>query len=69
MDPNDTRVIAWDMYFATIMGMSYHPGTTRDAAVRRTPEEVAKLADDMLVERDMRFGTIETKKGNKDDER
>lgn len=49
------RTIAWDMYYSAVMSMSLHPGTTRDKATPRTPEEAALIADFMLFERDKRF--------------
>ncbi len=49
------RIMAWDMYASSILGMSLHPGTTRDEAKPKTMKEICNLADEMLAERDGRF--------------
>jgi pentose-5-phosphate-3-epimerase len=56
MDSQQGRKLAWDAYYGSVMAMSLHPGTTRDKAIPRTIEECARIADQMLKERDKRFG-------------
>lgn len=58
IDPQQAELMrraAWDMYVAAALGMTLHPGTTRDAAQPRTPREIANIADTLLEERDRRF--------------
>lgn len=46
------RCIAWDTYFAGLMSISHHPKNGEPA---RTPEQCARIADEMLIERDKRM--------------
>lgn len=55
----DRESIAWDMYFCSIAGISFHPGAGKDLgdgrAEKRTVSDCAKIADEMLAERKKRM--------------
>jgi len=57
---NNMRALAWDCYFAGVVSISRHPGAGKDIGFgqdhERTIEECAEIADQMLIERDKRFG-------------
>lgn len=44
--------IAWDMYFASVLGLQFHPANP--PATRMSPAECARVADDALVQRRLR---------------
>jgi len=52
MNPEDQ--ITWDMFFAGIVSMQYHPRATLNGAKVRTIKECAEIADEMLIERNKR---------------
>ena len=61
MNPHEIgRRLAWDAYFAGIVSISRHPGAGKDRGYgqdqERSIEECAKIADEMMLERDKRFG-------------
>ena len=39
---------AWQLYFATLVGMAMHPGYSREGMHRPTLEECAEMADRMV---------------------
>ena len=47
---------AWDDYFSTITGWTFHPGYYRENATKPTLEECASIADEMLAIRRRRLG-------------
>ena len=47
-------LVAWDMYFSSIVSMSLHPGTSRENAVKRSLKQCAEIADEMFQERSER---------------
>jgi len=46
--------ITWDMFFASVTSMQYHPRASLHGAKVRTIEECAEIADQMLIERKKR---------------
>ncbi len=44
----------WDIYFASLVAMSIHPGYTRQDTEQPTIKQLADLADEMKKERDTR---------------
>jgi len=54
MDERERR-LAFDVYFASIVGMNLHPGTTRDKAERKSVAECRIMAESMLAQRDAVF--------------
>ena len=50
-----SRQQAFDSYLSAQIGMSFHPGTTRDAAKPRTLAEMVTFAKQALAARDALF--------------
>ncbi len=58
--PEDiSRMIAWDMYFSNLVGMSMHPGSGKDygygPSEKLSIEDCARVADEMLALHDVRW--------------
>ncbi len=45
----------WDLYFASIAAMSLHPGYNRGNVEKLDIKDCAKIADEMLKEREKRL--------------
>ena len=52
----------WDLYFASIVGFTAHPGYEREGTKKPTVAEAAAIADQMMAERNKR--TYEQLEGN-----
>ncbi len=48
---NPNEVVAFDMYFATVVGMNDHPGKNRENGQKLTLEGCAAKAVAMIIER------------------
>ena len=46
--------MTWDMFFASVTSMQYHPRASLNGAKVKTIEECAVVADQMLIERNKR---------------
>jgi len=46
-----SEVVAFDMYFATLVGMHEHPGQKKDPVQKKTIRQCAALAIEMLLVR------------------
>jgi hypothetical protein len=48
---SEEEIAAWDIYFAEIVGWTYHPGYFRENATKPSLVECAHIADEMLFAR------------------
>jgi hypothetical protein len=46
---------AWDIYFAEVVGWTFHPGYFRENATKPSLIECAHIADEMVFARRERF--------------
>jgi len=46
---------AWDLYFASLMAFTIHPGYFKTPELLPSVQDMAKRADEMLVERRERW--------------
>ncbi len=45
----------WDLYYASLMAFTLHPGYLKPGSNPPSPADVAVLADEMLKEREKRW--------------
>ena len=55
----DNEVCAFDMYFASICSMQFHPGAGTKEHARLSIDECREMAVDMLISRRKLFNEIE----------
>lgn len=73
METNDNESLmtmaAWDMYVSAMLGFRYHPGTSLGrAGPPPSLQEIADLADQMLLLRLERFGKLPLNTTTNDEE-
>ena len=49
-----TKQVSWDVFFASVVSITLHPGYTKEGMVKPTIEDCAKMADAMMLEREKR---------------
>jgi len=53
--PGASEQIAWDMYYATVVGFTMHPGYEKPGTEKPSLEKLAEMADEMMIHRGQRW--------------